>query len=172
MSMPIMTPRERLVHVALSNPTQDDFEVALGEYRTLLMAGIIADIRATALDMQRYEDDVRKFVASVWTDIADTLADVWSVATPTPDVLSTTTSSSELEPISLGEEYVYGEPTCCGGRCTTAAKTERAAWTRDIATMLRAQTAVAPELRPGYLAAAEWLDPESDIITEKDLELE
>lgn len=44
-------------------------------------------------------------------------------------------------------------------RDTPEAERERAAWTRDIARMLRGQTAVAPELRPGFLAAAEWLDP-------------
>lgn len=47
-------------------------------------------------------------------------------------------------------------------RDTPEAARERAAWTRDIARMLREQTAVAPELRPGYLAAAEWLDPSYD----------
>jgi hypothetical protein len=44
-------------------------------------------------------------------------------------------------------------------RSTRAAAAERAAWTRDIARMLRDATGVAAELRPGYLAAAEWLDP-------------
>jgi hypothetical protein len=47
-------------------------------------------------------------------------------------------------------------------RDTPRAAAERAAWTRDIARMLREQTGVfsrAPELRAGYLAAADWLDP-------------
>ena len=44
-------------------------------------------------------------------------------------------------------------------RDTPRAAAERAAWTRDIARMLREQTGVAPHLRPGYLAAADWLDP-------------
>lgn len=42
------------------------------------------------------------------------------------------------------------EPTCCGGRCTSAAKRERAAWTLDIAAMLRSR---------GEYSAADFLVP-------------
>lgn len=47
-----------------------------------------------------------------------------------------------------------GEP-----RDTPEAARERAAWTRDVATMLREQTEVMPELRAGIVWAADWLDP-------------
>jgi hypothetical protein len=36
---------------------------------------------------------------------------------------------------------------------------ERAAWTMDVAMMLRGMTAVDPELRKGVVYAADWLDP-------------
>lgn len=42
------------------------------------------------------------------------------------------------------------QPTCCGGRCTSAAKRERALWTADLASILRDN---------GHTAAAELLDP-------------
>ncbi len=45
------------------------------------------------------------------------------------------------------------------GRDTPERRDERALWARDIARMLREKTEVAPELRPGILYAADWLDP-------------
>jgi hypothetical protein len=56
-------------------------------------------------------------------------------------------------------------------RDTPRAAAERAAWTRDIARMLREQTGVfsrAPELRAGYLAAADWLDPADETPVRED----
>jgi hypothetical protein len=44
-------------------------------------------------------------------------------------------------------------------RSTPEAARERAAWTRDLARILRAQTAAEPHLLPGILAAADLLDP-------------
>ncbi len=54
-------------------------------------------------------------------------------------------------------EIADSPPSCGHERCAPAARRERAAWTRDIANMLRGMTA-APE-SAGYLAAADWLDP-------------
>jgi hypothetical protein len=44
-------------------------------------------------------------------------------------------------------------------RSTPAARAERAAWTKDLAEILRGLTAVDPELLPGLVYAADFLDP-------------
>lgn len=84
----------------------------------------------------------------------------------TPSYAEEQLAASEYAPVwppqsSLTPEMaqVAAEPPCCDGRCSPDAQRERAAWTRDVARMLRDKTKVAPELRPGYLAAADWLDP-------------
>lgn len=58
-------------------------------------------------------------------------------------------------------EYWTKEPSGLDDawRSTPEAARERAVWTRDIADVLRAQTAVEPHLRPGFVAAADLLDP-------------
>lgn len=45
------------------------------------------------------------------------------------------------------------------GRDSAEAAAERALWTRDIAKILRNQTAAPAEMRPGLLYAADFLDP-------------
>lgn len=45
-------------------------------------------------------------------------------------------------------------------RSTPEAQAERAAWTRDLARILREQTAVDAKLRPGVLWAADFLHPD------------
>lgn len=58
----------------------------------------------------------------------------------------------ETPPGAGGDECPCGDP-----RCSTAARRERAAWAKDIASMLRGMTA-SPDAA-GYRAAADWLDP-------------
>lgn len=148
-------------------PTTDDVEVfdspqrsalracryRLEEMRTAVIAARVVAQRAsevqvngyTPVDLDRLEEASRR-----WLERFGALAD------PPLTVEVEEDDDPDGTPVEGAYSVTESETE---ERSTPAAERERALWTKDIARMLRDRTAVAPELRPGHLAAADWLDP-------------